>query len=346
MVLLGEYSVLCGHPALVTAVNRRARVELTAARGADWEVAAPGFVDRPVRFAIDEDGGFCWTSASAEAGRALVLLERTVVSLLRSGEIDPARLPPASAVLDTGEFFQSSPEAGPVKLGLGSSAALTVALTEALLRWTGRRGAAETKLGRLNRLVVHHRAFQGGRGSGIDLAASLLGGVVEYCLDERRVVRLAAPFELPAGLFMIFIWTGRSASTSAFLERLELQLEAGVAGVVEALADLGDNARHGIESLRSGDVPAALTAIDHFDSAMEFLGVAADLQILSDEHLELRRLAHRADVRYKPSGAGGGDVGVGFSDDPSAVHELADRAEASGFTVLDLDIDPDGCDTS
>ena len=75
---------------------------------------------------------------------------------------------------------------------------------------------------------------------------------------------------------------------------------------------------------------------------LDRLGGAMAMPILSDEHRVLRRLAVEGGVHYKPSGAGGGDLGVGFATDDGAVARLADRASAEGFHIVDLTIDPNG----
>ena len=49
LVLIGEYGVLYGAPALVMAVDRRARVVLEAVRGDRWVLTAPEVAPRPVR---------------------------------------------------------------------------------------------------------------------------------------------------------------------------------------------------------------------------------------------------------------------------------------------------------
>ncbi len=66
------------------------------------------------------------------------------------------------------------------------------------------------------------------------------------------------------------------------------------------------------------------------------------MPILSDEHHALRRIAVDCGVRYKPSGAGGGDFGIGFATDEDAAAALRSGAEASGFHVLDLGLDHSG----
>ena len=194
LVLLGEYAVLFGHPAVVAAVDRRARVVLETADGDTCAVTAPGISDRPTGFDWDRGIGFRWSDPHDEAAARLVLVERLLGALVDAGLADPDGLPAVAMTLDTREFFaEGSGRQG--KLGLGSSAALTVAITEAFRLWGG--GARDEGQADLATLLELHRDFQGGRGSGVDLAASTTGGVLEYRLADggTRPVRrrLAAP---------------------------------------------------------------------------------------------------------------------------------------------------------
>jgi mevalonate kinase len=106
--------------------------------------------------------------------------------------------------LDTAVF--RDPGSGS-KIGLGSSAALTAALATALHALGGDK--ADT--------VAHvaHRLFQGGAGSGVDIACSIEGGTVEY----RMAGRQATPVEWPAGLYFSVLWSGISADTGGRLAR-------------------------------------------------------------------------------------------------------------------------------
>lgn len=342
LVLLGEYAVLFGHPAVVLAINRRARVGLGPADGDHWSVAAPGFEDRSAAFEIERAHGFRWREPESEAAHRLDLVEKLVGSLVASKLLDPEGLPPAVITLDTREFFQTMPD-GAAKLGLGSSAALTVALTEALHSWSNQ--CERRPIIDLARLLDLHRTFQGGRGSGIDLAASVTGGVVEYRLANGGRTPSASLFELPDALHLVFLWTGRSASTASFLVRLDDEMQNDRGPIADALAELGRVSSEGIAHLRTGDVTRFLLVVSDFGRAMEQLGEAAGLPILSDEHLELRRLARNTGVSYKPSGAGGGDVGIGFTDDPELATTFANKAAKAGFTPLDLQVDPNGVQT-
>ncbi|EIL95727.1 phosphomevalonate kinase, partial [Rhodanobacter thiooxydans] len=101
---------------------------------------------------------------------------------------------------------------GRPKLGLGSSAALTVALASAI-RALDRRAAPS-----IDTLLAAHRRAQGGHGSGLDVAASLAGGLLLYRLHDGQPRIASATW--PHGLEWCCVWSGRPASTGHFLQRL------------------------------------------------------------------------------------------------------------------------------
>ena len=340
LVLLGEYAVLFGAPAAVMAVNRRARVELAPSKSDCWTLIAPDLAQRPVGLNVGRGGVVNW--CDNELGRgSFGLVERLLQELDRAGVVELAQLTPLAATLDTREFFCSRDDSR-YKLGLGSSAALAVALASALVAWAddGRMPEAEAEW--LQTLIDLHRKMQGGLGSGIDVAASVLGGAFRFRLDEESSVVAAQPIDLPADLQLLYIWTGRSAATSGFLERLEARRAVHAHGVDRAIARLGELSEAGVDALESEAAGAFLDAVDGFWEALEALGHEIEMPILSEEHRRLHRLAAKSGVRYKPSGAGGGDLGIAFAVDPVAIQETAACAEAEGFAVLDLETDPRG----
>jgi len=339
MVLLGEYAVLFGAPAAVMAVNRRARVELAPSASNHWRLIAPGLAPEPVEFDIGEGGAVRWIDE--DLGESFTLVERLLHELDAAGVVDLGRLTPLAATLDTREFFISRGDSR-CKLGLGSSAALTVALASALVAWADDGRAPNADARWLQILVDLHRRMQGGLGSGIDVAASVYGGVLSFQLDEDSSVTTEQPITLPSDLRVLPIWTGRSASTSGFLERLEAGRAADQHGVDRAISRLGEVSEVGIDALEAGATSGFLDAVDDFWNALETLGREIEMPILSEEHRQLRRLAAECGVRYKPSGAGGGDLGSAFALDPVAMQEMAVCAEAEGFAVLDLETDPRG----
>lgn len=343
LVLFGEYAVLFGAPAVVAAVDRRAVVTLQPSIDDGWRVFAPGFAPRPSRFDISPPSVVHWQDG--ESGRGTYgLVESLLCAIEDSGVMDLGAAPAAEMILDTRAFFEGE-GANASKLGLGSSSALTVALVTALHAWSG--GASlGTSADRIQELVDLHRQVQGGTGSGIDVAASVLGGVVRFRLDRHGSVAEATPLHLPERLRMVFVWTGRTASTGDFLHRLRVRREAAPGVVEPALEVLGAVSKAGVTALAGEDVGGFLDAVEAFWTALDRLGTAIDMPILSDEHRVLRRIAVDCGVRYKPSGAGGGDFGIGFTSGGSTSEGFVRRATEEGFQVLGLDVDRTGVESS
>ena len=337
LVILGEYAVLFGAPAAVMAVNRRAVVTVDAAAGNRWVVTAPGLETDAVECDVDASGSVCWDDA--EAGGRLALFERLAGEMVARGIFDPATVPPQTLALDTAAFFDLGHPERP-KLGLGSSAALTVALASAL---SGRDlQPCSGDLEWLRTLVALHRAVQGGLGSGIDVAASLCGGVIGFELDAGGSVAGIAPIKWPDEISRAFVWTGRSASTHSFLERLRAARGSRKRDVDGALDRLGQVSERGVDALARNDPFRFLDAVDRFCEASEILGRAIEMPILSDAHRRLRHLGTECGVHYKPSGAGGGDFGVCFSAEDERLQEFSRRAEADGFATPEVDMDLSG----
>ena len=114
----------------------------------------------------------------------------------RDSDGDAPEAVKAHILLDSSAFFS-----GTRKSGFGSSAAVTVALSCALLSLSGFEGVALNKAVADISIAAHRRA-QGGRGSGYDVYASLYGGF--GCLTggakpQWRSVRL--PWLPPLYLF-------------------------------------------------------------------------------------------------------------------------------------------------
>jgi len=338
LVLFGEYAVLFGAPSVVAAIDRRANVTLRSFAGNGWEVSAPGLVPQPARLEVGPGNTVLWHDEKLGRG-AFGLIDKLLQKIGECGSIDLRELPPLSATLDTREFFESAGDRDS-KLGLGSSAALTVTFASALEFWAG--GPTATGMEQVQELVDLHRGVQGGAGSGIDVAASLIGGVIRYQLADDGSVAQAVPLVLPEDLRLVFVWTGRAASTGDFLGRLQARREEVPQEVNPALDELGAVSLVGIGALADDDAEGFLDAVDTFWQALEQLGMMIGMPILSDEHHALRRNAVDCGVHYKPSGAGGGDFGIGFTTDEDAAAEFRGRAEANGFRVLGLGLDQRG----
>ncbi len=340
LLLVGEYAVLEGAPAIVVAVDRRVRAAVDVDEDAGPWVLATDTPPSSWRLRPDGAGALRLDDGRPAAEEpATRLLAVVVEHLARRVGKDPARWPSVEVRLESRRL--ASDDGG--KLGLGSSAALAVALRAAVSRllhlWFGAPGPdADASL--LESLAVH-RAFQGGRGSGADVAASERGGVLRFVRangGETEVRRL--PF--PDGLHWTAVHTGSSARTVSYLVALERARRERPEEVSAALGRLAVLAEAAADAFESGPRGTFLDLVPAYVEGLDRLGGTIGLEIVSPPHRALAGLAEAAGAVYKPSGAGGGDVGLIFGPSETCVARAAAAADAEGFRVLELDLDPVG----
>lgn len=327
---IGEYAVLDGGPALVAAVDRAAVVRVESP-WSDSGSSGAGAAD--VTFVEGGNAYPLWSRGGAlpvPLPRRLSLVDAVVRTLDEAG-VRPA---PMRVSVDSAELAAGH------KLGLGSSGAVAAGLVAALVPEdadlsTATEGGDTNVDARLALALAAHTRFQGGLGSGADVIASSLGGLVEVRagVAPRRVA-------MPEGLRWAALAVGEPANTrtlvAAFRDWETSSLEGSA--MVSALAAL---ARAGIDALESGDIAEWCRAVrayaDH-ERAMTRAGVP----IVTPAVEACVQAAERAGWAAKPSGAGGGDVVVAFA--PASVERGALDAEcaAAGVDVLELAVAAEG----
>lgn len=317
VVLSGEYAVLVGAPAVCMAIDRRAQVTITASDTEHHVVSRVGQKAEPCRFK-SHDGGIEWI----DAGDDFALLE---VVWQTVGFTPTSKL---SLQLDTSEF---SDVATGNKTGIGSSAALTVALTAALCELNS--GESNSNAPQPATIAFDaHQAFQDGRGSGVDIATSGAGGLIEYVMNGRNIHRLSWPDELAYAL----IWTGAPASTTQKLDRLaRSKPRPSRAALVYSARRLG-------KAWRKGRADKILNEYHDYINVLREFSIDHDIGIFDGGHAELVRASRAAGLVYKPCGAGGGDVGIVLADSATAVESFLGSALGGNGQVLDARLDVKG----
>jgi phosphomevalonate kinase len=311
LALLGEYAVLWGAPALVLAVNRRCRAEIGASPDETCHLETRSPAARRVEAAV---AGPC--------GVPLVDL------VLESWP--PPEAAAWQALLDSSAFYF-----GDAKLGLGSSAAALVAFAAA---WTARLALPRPPL---ERLVELHRRFQGGAGSGLDVAAAVTGGMIEFRLDPNSLP-LVGSVRMPNSVGFASIFAGRSASTPDFVARYRAWRKERPRESEERQRMMESIAEAGCAAVREGDGRELLRAVDRYGEQLERLGRAMHADVVTVEHRAIRELARRFGLAYKVSGAGGGDLGLAVGENPEALAAFARAAGENGYMAANLHLDENG----
>lgn len=339
LVLLGEYAVLEGAPALALAVDRRATVRITPRTDGVCVVNAPDLGVFNARMPIDVDGRPRWQWAEADAAK-LQLVDHVWRALALEG-MAPSRGDGFCMDLDTAGFFETN-GSGLAKLGLGSSAALTVALASALAVFAGHAEVVADRLQWLHCLFRMHSSWQDGRGSGVDLATSVAGGLINYRLTGSEPQPSFTLLDWPmADVHCLFVWSGQSVSTADFLRRLAHWRLGHHAEYAAHMQNLGELAEAGAELWQEGRGADFVAMVAAYATALENFGIACGLEIFSAAQKRLAQLAAQNGVSYKPCGAGG-DFGAVFAQDSARLARIERSILAEGLHCVPLAVDPQG----
>ena len=285
-------------------------------------------------------GKLVLTGAYAVLGGAPAI----VMATNRGAFADGARVSPTPTAevraalgdaVDAPHVDASSLFLGARKLGLGASAAILVA---SLAAREGRRGAdladEEVRGALFERARAAHAAAQSG-GSGVDVAASVYGGVLEYVpgVAERR--------SLPAGTLVHVFACGTSARTAELRGQVDRFASLAPASHRTCIDELEVIAHEAAAAVKAGSHERFVVAIRRAARSLHRLGVAATAPIVPDGFDVLEDIAAAESAAFCVSGAGGGDVAtyVG-STRPSPA--FVERARALGLFEIDVALDEKG----
>jgi mevalonate kinase len=280
VILLGEHAVVFGHRALVIGLERGAQASVRAADQAELVLGAQ-------RHLLSAGSAGASEAPVARAYRAL--LEHLAAPALA-----------AEAQLEI-----------PAGAGLGSSAALGVALGRAIIGWlqdSGRPVSGSLAVAALAWENVFH-----GNASGVDTAAAELGGCLSFRRGEgARRLRLAEPVDLIVAL------VEPGASTRHMVERVAEQRRADPEGCGALLGQIGELVKLAESALEAGDLAALGRMMSNNHQLLAQLGVStAQLDRVCQDALASGALG------AKLTGAGGGGCAVILVTPPTAAPVLA-----------------------
>ncbi|MBX3709575.1 MAG: mevalonate kinase [Gammaproteobacteria bacterium] len=277
LMLLGEYAVLYGKPALVCAIDKRITVTLTPR------------VDRRIEIQSSIYGHYSTELSQLQIEKpfhfALSALRYYQVKLKRGCDIDIAT-----------EFSD--------KIGLGSSAAVTVAMLAVIAAWLEIR-VTPLDLIRQGRNVVQHVQ---GMGSGADVAASVYGGIVNYRAQPLKTEKI--PITCP----LTVLYAGYKTPTAEVIKHVQRRFSAYPVLLRDICHSVGQCAVEGVNFARKEDWIKLGDIMNIQQGMMESLGVSSSL--LHDMVEDLRK--QPGILGAKISGSGMGDCVIGLGGLPDS----------------------------
>lgn len=298
MMLMGEYAVLHDKPALVCAVDKRVEVTLSPR------------TDDLIR--IDSD----------RLGVHQVFL------------VDLAVTKPFQFILGAIKHYQPKITSGfdlkitsqfSHQVGLGSSAAVTVATLAVLIQWLKQRMGL-TDLIRIARTVV--REVQG-VGSGADVAASVMGGVVLFQAQPLSVEKL------PVSLPLIAYYAGFKTPTPQAIGHVRQRFEAYPSLYRHLCLSIAECVIAATAAIRAQNYRALGELMAVHQGLHQALGVSTPVLTAITEALSQQPHVFGAKI----SGSGMGDCVLGLG---KLLGELPLPASALGVTRIHVNVSMEG----
>jgi mevalonate kinase len=196
----------------------------------------------------------------------------------------------------------------PVSMGLGSSAALSVACARVLLEAAKRQASAE----HVARVALEMEVAFHGRPSGVDHTCSALGSLIRY--QKRPAARLgqARVVKSPRPLNVVVALVGERAPTHQTVAALRERIERWPRRYVPLLKQIGELADDGAKGVEEGDLEELGELMNINQGLLSALGLSS-----GGIDLMVHRLKEAGALGAKLTGAGGdGGAVVGLFLEP------------------------------
>ena len=241
------------------------------------------------------------------------------------------------------------------KYGLGSSAAVTVAVVSAILEYVL---PEKPKAELVFKLAATAHVLVQGSGSGADVAASAYGGVLRYVSfqadwllaaweENTSITALVhgdwpylqlTPVTIPDSIAVRIGWTGKPASTTNLVGQIQ-QMKRDKPARFAAFIKQSDLAvAHIFEGIQAADWELIFQGVKQNRMALATLGEDADVPLETPLLATLCDAAEQLGGAGKQSGAGGGDCGIAFMPSVETAKQLTNVWLEAGIQPLDLQI--------
>lgn len=305
MILFGEHSVVYRGPAVVLAIDRRAKVTATK-RNADMKI----YVDaNNLGFSgYFEDDIYHPLRGKAWRGRNLAALNVSAKKTMEYLGIQSGLDLKVRSMI-------------PIAVGLGSSAAICVATVGAIEKLLG---------GDMSKEEVSSIAFEGetiihGKPSGVDNNVSTFGGVMSYSRGEGF-----KHHELSKSIPFIVGNSRKKRSTRMMVENVASLMKRNPAIMDRVIDTMGELALDGLDALLSNDIYRIGDLMNINQGLLSSIGVST---------MKLEALIHTARkngaIGAKLTGAGGGGCMIAISEerDISNIERAIRRRKSDTYRI-------------
>lgn len=295
IILSGEYAVLDGASSIILPTKQKATVSIEEGNKIENTFITSAINGR-FSFKVNNDYSVIWTK---EKPGKFGLFVESIFKQLRINKTNNIII-----TIQTNDFYFDD-----IKLGIGSSSAISVAMIKAFDRFYNLKMTSSEII--KNILNLHH-VTQGFKGSGVDIACSYSDNgpiqVSAKSVQEHKWKKI----KWPNKLYMEVIFTQKEVSTKSMIEQyMIVKKDDSIQELISNLIKITEKISY---YWLSQDVTNIISSLYQYDLVMRKMDNLAKLNIFSSIHNEIYELAKKYNVFYKPSGAGSSDIGIAFSE--------------------------------
>lgn len=297
LMLFGEHAVLNGKQALCCAVEQRIRVTLAPRDDRQIHLSSPAL-------------GKCIIDLQAFAVCAPFEFVLTAIDRYRT------QITQGFDLTIQAEFAAT--------LGLGSSAAVTVATIGVLTQWLGETISLHALFHEAKQVILRVQ----GVGSGADVAAAVFGGVVAYRAQPLEI----QPFEVTPDIALVY--SGAKVPTRTVIQMVAEKQRAEPARYQQIYDEIDACSRQAVNALQAQNWQALGALMNQHHLLQAQLGVSTPLldELAAD-------LCSQANVYgAKISGSGLGDCVVGLGVAPEDLFPRTADQRQIGVTQIPVKI--------
>jgi phosphomevalonate kinase len=315
--LCGEYMAIEGAKATLLSVSRSAEISIEKIESSENRFITSA-LEKEFLFQLNNRSEIEWINESP--GEYGLFLEIAIKVL----GIKPFGV---KFSINTDGFFESG-----IKLGIGSSAAISVAITKAINKYFKLKLDKQEQL--YNSLEVHNY-FQNHIGSGLDVLSSFYGFPVIECSKDRNSF-VWNQVKIPKEVIIKFVKGQTYSDTREMIKKYHLGKLEHKSFFLEISKEMKEALTNLSQAYRDNNPDQIINSIKRYSTLMIEMDSTFNIGVYSETDKEISILADKEGLIYKPSGAGGGDLGIIIGDNNSIISKFMDRLSKLRMKQIEL----------
>jgi phosphomevalonate kinase len=316
--LSGEYLALDGNAAILMSVKQRAKVSIED-YGTKNNIFYCSNINQEFPFSVDDNYQTQWLHNDPNDYGSFLSLALKIIKI---------KLNKALILIDTNDLYSEG-----FKIGLGSSSAISVAIVNAI------NDFCHLKLSPAK--IIHyslklHQMHQQKKGSGLDVLSSFADSDLIEC-DSSMLNRAKwNTFKWPSNLYIKGVLTSNESSTPCMIKKYNLVREENNLSFQNLHSKITHNLSRLSEQWAIGNTSEILIQFNAYNLLMKQLDKEFNVGIYTEDHNNIASLAKKFNLLYKPSGAGGGDLGFVLSDDMYKMQKFNKLLSGMYYKTIEL----------